>query len=52
MMEIIFLGTGGAQPTLERNTTCMCLIKEGEILMFDAGENAQDFFPQIRSWLE
>ena len=44
MMEIIFLGTGGAQPTLERNTTCMCLIKEGEILMFDAGENAQISF--------
>ena len=44
MMEIIFLGTGGAQPTLERNTTCMCLIKEGEILMFDAGENAQVSF--------
>jgi len=44
MMEIIFLGTGGAQPTLERNTTCMCLIREGEILMFDAGENAQVSF--------
>ena len=44
MMEIIFLGTGGAQPTLERNTTCMCLIKEGEILKFDAGENAQVSF--------
>jgi len=44
MMEIIFLGTGGAQPTLERNTTCMCLIREGEILMFDAGENAQISF--------
>ena len=41
MMELIFLGTGGAQPTLERSTTCICLVKDGEILMFDAGEGAQ-----------
>ena len=40
-MELIFLGTGGAQPTLERSTTCICLVKDGEILMFDAGEGAQ-----------
>ena len=41
MMELIFLGTAGAQPTLERSTTCICLVKDGEILMFDAGEGAQ-----------
>jgi len=41
MMELIFLGTGGAQPTLERSTTCICLVRDGEILMFDAGEGAQ-----------
>ena len=40
-MELIFLGTGGAQPTLERSTTCVCLVRDGEILMFDAGEGAQ-----------
>ena len=40
-MELIFLGTGGAQPTLERSTTCICLVRDGEILMFDAGEGAQ-----------
>ena len=41
MMELIFLGTSGAQPTLERSTTCICLVRDGEILMFDAGEGAQ-----------
>ena len=40
-MELVFLGTGGAQPTLERSTTCICLVRDGEILMFDAGEGAQ-----------
>ena len=30
MMKLIFLGTGGAQPTLERSTTCICLVKDGE----------------------
>jgi len=41
MMELVFLGTAGAQPTLERNTSCICLVRDGEILMFDAGEGAQ-----------
>jgi len=41
MMELIFLGTAGAQPTLERYTSCICLVRDGEILMFDAGESAQ-----------
>jgi len=41
MMKLIFLGTAGAQPTLERSTTCICLVRDGEILMFDAGEGAQ-----------
>jgi len=41
MMERIFLGTAGAQPTLERYTSCICLVRDGEILMFDAGEGAQ-----------
>ena len=40
-MELVFLGTGGAHPTLERSTTCICLVRDGEILMFDAGEGAQ-----------
>ena len=40
-MELIFLGTSGAMPTLERSTTCICLVRDREILMFDAGEGAQ-----------
>ena len=41
MMELIFLGTTGAVPTLERSHACICLVRDGEILMFDAGEGAQ-----------
>jgi len=40
-MKLVFLGTSAAQPTAERGLTCICLEKEGEILMFDAGEGAQ-----------
>lgn len=40
-MKLVFLGTSGAQPTPERGLTCICLEKDGEILMFDAGEGAQ-----------
>lgn len=40
-MKLVFLGTAGAQPTLDRGLTCICLEKEAEILMFDAGEGAQ-----------
>ena len=40
-MKLVFLGTSAAQPTENRGLTCICLEKEGEILMFDAGEAAQ-----------
>lgn len=40
-MKLIFLGTSAAQPTSERGLTCICLEKDGEVLMFDAGEGAQ-----------
>jgi ribonuclease Z len=40
-MKLIFLGTSAAQPTSERALTCICLEKDGEVLMFDAGEGAQ-----------
>jgi len=40
-MKLVFLGTAGAQPTIDRGLTCICLEKEAEILMFDAGEGAQ-----------
>ena len=41
MMKLIFLGTAASHPTLERSTSCICLVRDGEILMFDAGEGAQ-----------
>ena len=40
-MKLVFLGTSAAQPTERRGLSCICLEKEGEILMFDAGESAQ-----------
>ncbi|KAG2473561.1 MAG: Ribonuclease Z [Nitrosopumilales archaeon] len=43
-MKLVFLGTAGAQPTENRGLTCICLEKDGEILMFDAGEGAQVFY--------
>lgn len=40
-MKLVFLGTSAAQPTENRGLTCVCLEREGEIFMFDAGEGAQ-----------
>jgi len=40
-MKLVFLGTSAAQPTENRGLSCVCLEREGEILMFDAGEAAQ-----------
>jgi ribonuclease Z len=40
-MKLIFLGTSAAQPTEKRGLSCICLEKDGEILMFDAGEASQ-----------
>lgn len=48
-MKLVFLGTSGAQPTEDRGLTCICLEKEGEVLMFDAGEGAQ--FSYLKSGL-
>ncbi|MDH3312556.1 MAG: ribonuclease Z [Nitrosopumilus sp.] len=40
-MKLVFLGTSAAQPTEKRGLSCICLEREGEILMFDAGEATQ-----------
>jgi len=40
-MKLVFLGTSAAQPTEKRGMTCICLVLEKEIIMFDAGEGAQ-----------
>ena len=43
-MKLVFLGTSAAQPTENRGLSCICLERNGEILMFDAGEAAQMSF--------
>ena len=40
-MNVTFLGTGGAVPTTERNTSAIMLRREGERLLFDCGEGTQ-----------
>ncbi len=40
-MRILFLGTSAAQPTASRGLSCTCIERNGEIIMFDAGECAQ-----------
>ncbi len=40
-MKLVFLGTSAAQPAPDRALTCVCLERNGEIFMFDAGEAAQ-----------
>lgn len=40
----MFLGTAAAVPTKERGLSCMCIEREGEVLMFDAGEGTQMAF--------
>ena len=47
-MKLVFLGTSAAQPTVERGMTCICLVFDKEILMFDAGEGAQIAFQKAR----
>lgn len=43
-MKIVILGTSAAQPTEYRGLSCICIEKDGEVLMFDAGEGAQVAF--------
>jgi len=40
-MRVTFLGTSGAVPTTERNTSALVLTREGERLLFDCGEGTQ-----------
>jgi len=47
-MKLVFLGTSAAQPTVERGMTCICLVLDKEILMFDAGEGAQLAFQKAK----
>ncbi|MEM2109207.1 MAG: ribonuclease Z [Candidatus Odinarchaeota archaeon] len=40
-MELIFLGTSGGMPTVERTGPAIALRKNGEIILLDCGEGAQ-----------
>ena len=40
-LELIFLGTGGSWPTVQRNVTSIALKKDGEVILFDCGEGTQ-----------
>lgn len=40
-MDLTFLGTSGAIPTVQRNPSAILLRREGERLLFDVGEGTQ-----------
>jgi ribonuclease Z len=41
MMQVTFLGTSAALPTVDRNVSAFMLQREGELLLFDCGEGTQ-----------
>ena len=41
MLDVVFLGTSAARPTVERNVSSIVLERDGETLMFDCGEGTQ-----------
>lgn len=43
-MQLVFLGTSSAAPTAERGLSSIALMREGELLLFDAGEGMQRNF--------
>jgi len=43
-MKLVFLGTSSAVPTVERGLSSIALMREGELLLFDAGEGMQRNF--------
>jgi ribonuclease Z len=43
-MQLVFLGTSSAAPTVERGLSAVALMREGELMLFDAGEGMQRNF--------
>jgi ribonuclease Z len=43
-MQIVFLGTSSAAPTVERGLSSIAIMRDGELLLFDAGEGMQRNF--------
>nr|WP_304448802.1 ribonuclease Z [Halomarina sp. PSRA2] len=48
-MHVTFLGTSGAVPTTERNTSAVFLRREGERFLFDVGEGTQRQMMRFRT---
>lgn len=40
-MQILFLGTSGSVPTVERGSPCIAFTRDGELIFFDCGEGTQ-----------
>lgn len=43
-MQMVFLGTSSAAPTAKRGLSSLAIMREGELLLFDAGEGMQRNF--------
>lgn len=43
-MRLVFLGTSSAAPTVERGLSSVAIMRDGELLLFDAGEGMQRNF--------
>lgn len=41
MLQVTFLGTSAARPTVERNVSSIAIVREGETLLFECGEGTQ-----------
>ncbi|WP_174590627.1 ribonuclease Z [Methanocella conradii] len=41
MLKVIFLGTGGSIPSINRGMPSLMLVREGERMLFDCGEGTQ-----------
>src|ERR1700739_4396189 len=41
MLQLTFLGTSAARPSVERNGSSSALVREGETLLFECGEGTQ-----------
>jgi ribonuclease Z len=48
-LHVTFLGTGGAVPSVRRNTSALLVRREGDRLLFDCGEGTQRQMMRFRT---